>query len=256
MSDNVVSTTPEPNAGSGVGRRIAFRVTVAFAVLVIVGWAWFSTAVHDDLTGWQATPMAPDPALSAAARSSEVCQRRSHFLNATPPPPLASPLQVALQDRRTARTAAFVVTTAAYVGACLLSPATEGAGGLYEEPLRVMADAIAIDGWTEGGLVPLMKSSDWGQYSLYWGRADARVASVRIELGGPLHEIDDDDRVVVATVGGGYWLAWWTPRADRPARAGDNQPRAITGSDVQGTTVVALELRDHGYGSDLEWVAR
>lgn len=106
-----------------------------------------------------------------------------------------------------------------------------------------MADAIAIDGQAEGGLVPIPPnhSSVWGQYSLVWGRADARIAVVRIDLGGPLHDFDPDVRVVTASVGGGYWIGWWP----------DNQlARVVTGFDAQGTGVVALKLTDDG------WVAQ
>ncbi len=156
--------------------------------------------------------------------------------NAPPPPPLALPLHVVLQDRRAPRTAAFIVTTTGYVGACVLSPATDGWGGLTEGPLPGLTDALAFDG---GGSFGLGAANHTVEY--LWGRADARVVSVRIQLGNALGDVDDDDRVVTASVGDGYWLGWWPARIDRPWRPGDNQATVISGFDAQGNFVGALE---------------
>jgi hypothetical protein len=82
-----------------------------------------------------------------------------------------------------------------------------------------IASRLTVDGVGAGGLVPLRDWSVWGQCGLARGRADARVVSVRIDLGGPTHDFDDDDRVV-------------------------------TGLDAHGSAVVALKLTDAG------WVAQ
>jgi hypothetical protein len=173
-------------------------MTIALAVAVLAGLAWFARAIPDDLSSWQATPLTPDPALTEAARSHPSCQTRMISGLATPPPPLELPMQVVLQDRRTAGTAGFIVTTEGYVGVCLLSPAGEGLGNLLKAPLPAMADLLAIDG-AGGGLLGARPGS--GTY--LWGRADARIASVTIDLIRDLHVFDDDDRLLTASLGGG-----------------------------------------------------
>lgn len=185
----------------------------------------------DDLAEWREVPLPPDPGLTEAARSDLTCQTRGVGLLATPPPPLRLPLQVILQDRRTPRTAGFVVATDGYVGTCLISPGGEGQGHLRETLLNATQQAIVIDGSGGGRL-----GAASGTY--FWGRADARIDSVHIDLVRELHAFDDDDRTVIATLGGGYWFAWWP---------GGATAAVVTGLDAQGEAVVTLKQFDDGW---------
>ena len=224
------------NTQAGARRLLAsgLALTLGIAVLaVLAGLAWSAGATTDDLSGWQATPMTPDPALSVAAGSNPSCQARAVSLMATEPPPLALPVQVVLQDRRTPRTAGFVVTTTGYVGVCLLSTAGDGQGYLVEAPLPPMADSLAVEG-AGGGVLGARPGS--GSY--VWGRADGRIASVTIDLVRELHAVDDDDRLVTASLGGGYWFGWWPDNA---------RAAVVTGFDVGGDAVVTLKDFDDGW---------
>jgi hypothetical protein len=189
----------------------------------------------DDFSGWQAKPMEPDRGLAEKASTDKACQSRSILLNATMPPPMALPMHVELQDRRTRRTAAFIVSTDGYVGQCFVSPVqTYSLGNLLATPIAALTGATDVSGSGSGILGA-------GEVSYIWGRTDARVATVSIDLGGQLHEVDKDDRVVLASSGGGYWLGWWPDNAE---------PNRVTSFDAHGDVVATLNRTDDG------WVAQ
>lgn len=213
----------------------ASRVALLAAGLAVAGCGAVEDTSPDDFSGWQAKPMEPDRGLAEKASMDEACQSRSIMLNATMPPPMALPMHIELQDRRTPRTAAFIVSTDGYLGECFVSPVqTYFLGNLLEAPIPALTGTTDVAGSGSGILGA-------GEVSYAWGQADANVATVSIDLGGQLHEVDKDDRVVVASVGGGYWLGWWPDNAE---------PNRITALNPEGSVVATLERTDNG------WVAR
>jgi len=214
--------------------RVVFGMTLSAAFVAISGCSTLVPAKPDDLSGWQATPLLPDPALSLAAGTSDACQSRSILLDATLPPPFSQPMEVVLQDQRTAATAGFIVRTEGYIGSCVLSAGGTSFGTLEDKTLTPIPHGVTIDG-SAGGLIGA-SSASW-----VWGRVDQSIASVAIDLGPALHVVDDDNRVVTASVGGGYWFGWWP----EPGIA-----LVVTARDAQGNVVASEKLFDDG------WVAQ
>jgi hypothetical protein len=201
--------------------------------LALAGCGSLEAPKPDDFSGWRATPMEPDRTMAETASRDQACQARSILLDATMPPPMVLPMHVELQDRRTQGTAAFIVSTVGYIGSCFVSSAaqTVAVGHLFDLPIPGLTDGMAVVG-DGGGILGA------GEASYLWGQADARVARVSIDLIGHLHDVDLDNRVVVASVGGGYWLAWWPDSA---------QANVVQAVDADGAIVATLKRTDDGW---------
>jgi hypothetical protein len=204
---------------------------LALAGVCVAGCSLGAAPSPDDLAGWSSTPLPPDPRLAVIAGTNEACQSRSVFLNATLPPPFTEPMQVVVQDRRTSRTAGFVVATTGYVGSCVISTGGQGFGYLPEGTLAQIESGMAVAGAVSGLLGA-------GEGSWVWGRAEARIASIGIDLASQLHVVDDDDRMVEASLGRGYWIGWWPDAATAVV---------ITGRDAQGKIVASMKTTDDGW---------
>ena len=197
---------------------LAARV-VGAAVLVAVAAAGCRglgpVATPDDLASWQAAPLPADPRLAQAAVTSIACNAG----NDTGPPP-----QILLQDRRTASTAAFLVSGPAFSGSCLVTLSGGAGGGSgRSQPLEPATAAIVVDEGSSGG-------TGSSSASLVGGRAAVTVATVTIDL--------NDGRVVRASVGNGHWLAWW------PGELGVKQ---IVARDAAGTVLATLDDATPGW---------
>ena len=125
----------------------------------------------------------------------------------------------------------FIVTIEGYSGSCVVSRGTTGFGYLQEGTPAGTVDGIAVDGGA-GGAVGA------GTASWNWGRADARIATIEIDIAPALHVFDDDSRVVSASVGGGYWLGWWP---------GPGLALTLTGRDRGGNVVARIRQMDDGW---------
>ena len=174
----------------------------ALAVLVLAGCGGFRGApAADTLQDWSAVPLAPNPALASQALTASVCRGGDAQ---------AGPLQVVLEDRRTAQTAAFLVTGPSWVGSCLITLSNGNAsGGGSNQPRGPFDGPLALDELSNGGVGA-------GTASLAGGRIIDGVAAVEVDL--------PDGRVVTASVGQRHWLAWWPgdlPITRLVARSGD-----------------------------------
>jgi hypothetical protein len=197
-------------------RTIAASCVAAFLVAGCGIGAIFAPA-PDDLSTWQAVPLAPDAGLSAKAAQSPACR-----------PALEQDvaLEVILQDRRTSATAAFLVQGPTMVGSCYISPTGGGGGSQPAGQLELLDQPISIDEEGSGG-------ADVGTLSYLGGRLGAEARQVVIEVPG--------GRKVTASVGNGHWLAWW-PGGARAER--------VVASDEAGAQLFALTLGQDG------WVAQ
>jgi hypothetical protein len=159
---------------------------LCFATLALTACAGPSLPKQDDLVTWQRLPLAPDQRLTDAALRSTVCRSGQKD---------DAPIQLLLQDRRTATSAAFLVSGVGFSGSCTIALNGGASGGSSrEQPLDPLSGPIAVDERSTGGL-------GGGTASLVGGRVAPVVARVRIDLA--------DGRVVDASVGNGHWLAWW-----------------------------------------------
>jgi hypothetical protein len=121
-----------------------------------------------------------------------------------------------LQDRRTEGTAAFIFRGATTFGSCIVtSQVSSGGSGPLPEPMR-SALSVDVNGFGSGAT---------GEVHELGGRLAADVTAVTIALA--------DGRTVIASVGGGYWLAWWP---------GDVDATSVTGLDAAGQAVVEEEV--------------
>ena len=112
------------------------------------------------------------------------------------------PIRVLLQDRRTQQSAAFLFAGRTVFGSCFVTlggGGTSGGSGPLPGNLTI---PLAID---ENGT----GSVGSGTARILGGRVANGAAQVVVELA--------DGRSVFASVGNGYWLAWWpdTSKANR-----------------------------------------
>jgi hypothetical protein len=182
---------------------------IGLVVAAVAGCGAVSVVpVQDDLSTWQTTPLAPDQRLIDAALQSDVCRAGQ---DGDPP------IQLLLQDRRTASTAAFLVAGPGFTGSCTITLNGGASGGSTRGPaLEAMTSPIVVDERSGGGLGS-------GTATLLGGRAAPNVASVRIELA--------DGTIVEASAGNGHWLAWWP---------GETVVVRITALDPLASIVAAL----------------
>lgn len=114
-------------------------------------------------------------------------------------------------------TAAFLVTGQGMFGACLVMRSGDSAGGSGPVP-GAMRGPLVIDENGRGTL----NEMDVRQLG---GRVAGQAARVVIELA--------DGSSVTASVGGGYWLAWWPDTAPG---------ERVVATDAAGAKVAELEV--------------
>jgi hypothetical protein len=147
----------------------------------------------DTLATWSEHPLPPDAAMAAKAvsdQSSCTVEDKDR------------PIRVLIQDRRTPQSAAFLFAGRAAFGSCFVTTGgggTSGGSGPLPGDLTI---PLVID---ENG------SGDVGSGTarILGGRVANGATQVVVELA--------DGRSVFASVGNGYWLAWWpdTSKANR-----------------------------------------
>jgi hypothetical protein len=139
------------------------------------------TGASNAFAGWTAKPTTPLPAQLVSANQD--CQSRS---------PVAG-LPLKLTDTRGPFTFAVYANDTASA-TCITGPSfTAAAGSSASAPVAVPAGKI---------LLSTHQTSREGQsYSFADGRAGAGVSAVKLNL--------DDGTTVDATVGGGWFVAWW-----------------------------------------------
>ena len=138
----------------------------------------------DSAAAWGPRPLPPDPALAAQAIAGDSACRALEN---------PEPLRVLVQDRRTERTAAFLVAGATQFGSCLISKGDFASGG-SGPALEPMTAALTIDSQGGGGI-------DTFPAQLLGGRVDGRASTVEVRLA--------DGQSMTASLANGYWLAWW-----------------------------------------------
>ena len=192
--------------------RLAFLVGSTI-VLTGCGIAQVARGPVDDLSSWSRLPLPGDQGLATrAAQGPSSCKAAA----------ADQPVTLLIQDRRTTWTAAFLFTSGAQFGSCFVSSAEGGTGGGSGPLPGTMTGTLTIDDDSSGG-VAAGHARDLG------GRLAAPVVSVMVEL--------DGEQSVVASVGNGYWLAWWPD---------DARPTAVVGLDTQNAEVVRVDVPDPG----------
>jgi hypothetical protein len=190
--------------------RGARLLAVSLVAAAAVSGCWVTRVEgppQDDLSTWSNTPLPPSVELaSQAADPNGSCTAG----------PDGERVTVILQDRRTEWTAAFIFRGATTFGSCIVtSQASSGGSGPLPEPMR-SALSIDVNGFGTGSS---------GDIHELGGRVAADVTAVTISLA--------DGRTVIASVGGGHWLAWWP---------GDADATNVTGLDAAGQAVVEEEV--------------
>lgn len=191
-------------------RRVG-GLLVALAAGVLLAGCAVARVVQptpDNFAAWSETPLAPDPNLAVVALDP----KSSCHAGAG-----GGQIQILLQDRRTSQTAAFLFSGPNVFGSCIVTANGNSSGG-SGPPLDPMVGAISIDDNGAGGA---------GGESLreLGGRVAPTASRVVIHL--------TDGRSILASIGGGYWLAWWpdTARAERVV-ATDASSAEIASSEV------------------------
>lgn len=193
-----------------------FAIGLVATFLAGCGAGFLPMPSPDSFETWSRTPLAPDPQMAKLALEQSSCRGG---LDA------AVPLTIVLQDRRTSSTAAFFLTAPGHFGSCLISAGGAG-GGSSTNVIPALRGVITVD--EQGsGTAGAVTSVTLG------GLVTPDVAAVRIDL--------DDGQQVQASVGNGYWLAWW------PGVAAGVRVAALDGA---GVIVGVLDRM----GDD--WVAR
>jgi hypothetical protein len=168
-------------------------MAMGVAALAVAGCRGsFPMPSSDDFSTWSRTPLAPDPAMARLAVEESVC--RAGF-------PEGAPVAVVIQDRRTASTAAFLLTAPGHFGSCLISAGGSGGGG-STNVVPALTGVLTVD---EQGI----GTSEAGSTNTLGGLTAPNVTGVRVGLG--------DGTEVVASVQNGYWLSWW-PGVNAAAR--------------------------------------
>ena len=168
--------------------RTVVRVLAGLAVALAASGCWIARVEGppaDDLSTWSEVPLAPDPELARVAASGEsscITGRQGDRV------------QVLLQDRRTASTAAFLFTGPGAFGSCFVTKAGGGAGGGSGPLPEPMTSDLSLDANGFGDVAD-------GEARHLGGRVGDDVTRVDVALA--------DGRSVTASVANGYWLAWW-----------------------------------------------
>jgi hypothetical protein len=166
----------------GAPIRGALAIVAALVLAACSGNAAPST---DPLLGWSAQPIAVDDALAAKAIAMPACRGS---LGDGPV------LDVVLQDQRTPSTAAFLLTSGAFEGNCLVEAGGNAIGEGHTAAVPPRAGALAVDERTTTALAGKT-------VTLLGGRLSPDVVGVRIRL--------SDGRTLQASTGASHWLAWW-----------------------------------------------
>jgi len=164
------------------GRLVLYLAALSF----VVGCALREpvTPNEDPLSTWSDRPLAPSADLAARATDpSSACSAGHDGL----------PVRTLLQDRRTEATAAFLVAGMTTFGGCIVTSGGASGGGSGPAP-AAMTESLTIDE-NGGGGVGAAEVRELG------GRVAPTATRVVIELA--------DGRSVTASLGNGYWLAWW-----------------------------------------------
>lgn len=191
---------------------VAFRLVGVVAATVLIagcGLARVEQPTEDTLATWSDHPLPPDAALAASA-ASEMTSCKGD--------PDAGRVRVLLQDRRTQQSAAFLVADQNSFGSCFVSSGagvTSGSRGPLPGP---MSAALVIDENSEGEVGA-------GKVRLLGGRAANGAAQVIVELA--------DGRSVVASIGNGFWLAWWPDTS---------LARRVVANDATGAEIASAEV--------------
>jgi hypothetical protein len=192
--------------------RIGLLLAVSFAIAGC-GITRVDSGPVEDFSTWSKLPLPADQGLMARAlQEPSSCVATAD----------GQPLHLLLQDRRTAWTAAFLFTAGTQFGSCFVTTAQGGAVGGSGPLPEAMIGALSIDENAEGG-VASANAHDLG------GRMADPVATVSVVL--------EDGQVVVASVGSGYWLAWWPINA---------RATSVHGLDASGAEVERLTVPDPG----------
>ena len=186
-------------------------IAVVGALAAVVGGcsvARVEQASPDAAAAWSAVPLPPDPALAAQAiAEGSTCRDIEN----------PEPVEVLIQDRRTERTAAFLVAGPTTFGSCLISKGDFSTGGSGPIP-DPMSGPLTIDAFGSGGS-ETFKTRELG------GRVANNASTITIEL--------EDGTSFGASLLNGYWLAWW-PEGVRAVR--------VVARDAAGATVGDLEV--------------
>jgi hypothetical protein len=187
--------------------RTAVAALVASLAVAGCGIGAMFAPIPDDLSAWQAIPLAPDPGLTDKAAHHPACRIDVQDGVA---------LEIVLQDRRTASTAVFLVKGPTTVGSCYVSPTGGGGGSQPAGQLLPLDEPVSVDEDGSGG--------DGADALTYLGgRLMPEIRQVVITVpGGP---------AVTASVGNGHWLAWW-PGAVRAS--------SVIGLDANGAQLFTL----------------
>lgn len=191
---------------------IAVRLLAIGAMAVLTTACAIAGVQHpaaDNLATWSDHPLPPDAALAATAVSNQ-----SSCIG----DPNRGPVRVLIQDRRTPFTAAFLFAGQTSFGSCFVttgSGSTSGGSGPLPGPLTA---GLAIDENGSGGV-------GGGTARMLGGRVANGAAQVVIELA--------DGRSVFASIGNGYWLAWWPDTS---------VARRVVAKDQSGSDTTAVEV--------------
>jgi len=162
----------------------------------------------DSMAAWSDRPLAPDPNLTALALGSG---------SSCTADPNGGPFRVLLQDRRTPQTAAFLIASPKSFGSCFVTGGGGSSGG-SGPVLGAMAGRLTIDDISFG-------SAGNGQVRQLGGRVAPGASRVVIEL--------EDGRSVLASLGNGFWLAWWPDTT---------LGRRVVANDATGTEIATAEV--------------
>lgn len=194
------------------GSRGLARSGLVVAAAVLLGGCGLTRVVEpspDNFAAWSQTPLPPDPGLAAAALNvPSACTSGED----------GAGIHILLQDRRTAQTAAFLFAGPTTFGSCMISSSGGRSSAGSGPALEAMDGTLSIDdngGGGEGGETV----RELG------GRVAATASQVVIHL--------TDGRSVIASLGNGYWLAWWpdTVRADK-----------VVATDASGAEIGSAEV--------------
>ena len=194
-------------------RSFFFGLVPAAALLVLstvlagCGVARVEQATPDTFETWSLTPLPPDPALASLALAEQsVCRSGTD-----------EPIRIAVQDRRTASTAGFLMLGATTFGGCIITSAGGPSGGGIGPLPEAMTGPLSIDDNGGGG-------PEGSEVRELGGRI-VGPASVKVQLA--------DGRVITASVQNGYWLAWWP---------GKTLATQVVATDASGADIATVQV--------------
>lgn len=167
------------------GRLLPVAMAAAVLLLSGCGLARVVQPNPDNMAAWSDRPLAPDPNLTKLAlEPTSVCATAED----------GGPIRVLLQDRRTPQTAAFLVAGQASFGSCIVTSGSGSSSGGSGPALGPMTGPLTIEDHGSG-------TAGDSEVRQLGGRVANAASRVVIELA--------DGRSVIASLGHGYWLAWW-----------------------------------------------